>query len=143
MGTGAADVCRLLVSNCSADLEVRSENGGTALHYAAFNGHAEVVHCLVELGAHIEVLLVPGPALAMWRQAAHGPRAACAASPSLRSWPALVALAVPHKALTRWRWLAPEALWPQCLWRSAADAVRWVARAPVPACCCLAPTYAA
>ena len=54
-GAGAADVCKLLVANCSANLEARSDNGGTPLHYAAFNDKAGAVRCLVELGAQIEV----------------------------------------------------------------------------------------
>ena len=34
---GGADVCEFLVANCSADPNVSSNNGGTPLHYAAYN----------------------------------------------------------------------------------------------------------
>lgn len=53
-------MCRLLVANCSADLESRSDNGGTPLHYAAFNDKPGAVECLVELGAQVEVCVGPG-----------------------------------------------------------------------------------
>ena len=42
---------RYIVQKCGADLNAEDENGDTALHLAAEEGHAETVRALVALGA--------------------------------------------------------------------------------------------
>lgn len=48
----AADI-RAIVQNHTALINQRDELGATALHHAAFGGHRDVVHALVEQGAEI------------------------------------------------------------------------------------------
>ena len=50
-------------SPVSSALQVTSDNGGTPLHYAAYNGHAQAVQTLVKLGANIEVKHTRNPTL--------------------------------------------------------------------------------
>lgn len=47
-----ADHVKWLVTVCGADLEVVDYHGWTALHYAAFMGHMNLVATLLELGAN-------------------------------------------------------------------------------------------
>jgi ankyrin repeat protein len=51
---GNADIARMLVDRCSANLDDRDDGGNTALHVAADRGRPDVVKLLVALKANIE-----------------------------------------------------------------------------------------
>ena len=54
-GAGHLDVCKLLVSELSADyLFVKNKDGRNALHWAARNGHLEVMQWLLDEGMDID-----------------------------------------------------------------------------------------
>ena len=50
---GHIEIIRLLLQN-GAEVNVKSNDGYTPLHYAAIRGHVEILHLLVENGADIE-----------------------------------------------------------------------------------------
>ena len=62
---GNVESVRTLLAGC-ADVNVKNENGSTALMAAAFNGHVEVVKALLANGANVDVQNAKGWAALMY-----------------------------------------------------------------------------
>jgi ankyrin repeat protein len=49
---GHVELARLLIEHLSDSLDIVDVNGNSALHLAAYSGHAEIVDCLLNLGCN-------------------------------------------------------------------------------------------
>lgn len=50
---GALDMLKLLIENFTVNIDVKTKEGDTPLHQAAFHGHLPIVKYLVEVGANV------------------------------------------------------------------------------------------
>jgi cytohesin len=64
---------RLLLEDPRTDIAHRDDDGATALHRAAEEGHSEMVELLVELGADVRALDASGRTAAMRAELAQHP----------------------------------------------------------------------
>lgn len=51
---GDVELVKLLASNARSTVKARSDNGFTALHFAATEGHEQCAHALLENGATVD-----------------------------------------------------------------------------------------